>query len=337
MFGVGFWTIWTQFFPPKNGAPITAINLPNQAGKVFVVTGGSSGLRFELAKILYGASGKVYILSRTKSNVKNAIKAIEDSFTNEGKDSLGKLEYIQIGMADLESVRTAAREFTQKETRLDVLFNNAGLASITKKTKQGLEHMLRVNTKSPANSVRVVWSASILTEIGTPKGGVRIDRLDNPSNNRRENYSVSKCGNWFVASEFARREGQKTGVVSIAGNPGNYLTNVWRSTPGYMYYPFWPLVRDPINDACPYLWLGFSKDVTMDDAIAGRYETCDGRWHPGQRKDLVLALKGEEEGGTGQARAFLDWCQRAIAPFSILEPDGVDISRPYVEAGEVEN
>ena len=69
-------SIWTQFFPPRNGAPLTEANLPSQAGKVFIVTGGSSGLGYELSRILYGAGGKVYMLTRSKEHADDAAARI---------------------------------------------------------------------------------------------------------------------------------------------------------------------------------------------------------------------------------------------------------------------
>jgi hypothetical protein len=61
--------------------------------------------------------------------------------------------------------------------------------------------------------------------------------------------------------------------------------------------------------------MGFSESVTLDDAVAGRYATCDGRWHPGQREDLLLALRRKEEGGSGRAAEFYDWCEHATGNF----------------------
>jgi NAD(P)-dependent dehydrogenase (short-subunit alcohol dehydrogenase family) len=337
LLGVGLFAIWTQFFPGSQ-PPITEKNLPSQAGKVFIITGGSSGIGYELSRILYRAGGKVYILSRSKKNIAAAIGQITTEFAERSPTTeLGQLESITMDLEDLASVQAAANEFSSKESRLDVLFNNAGVASIPahKKTKQGLEYHIGVNSvahvlleklltpimsetakSSPVNSVRVVWPASILCELAAPKGGVRIDQLDTPSTDINEHYSASKVANWFAASEFAKRSGRQTNVVSIAGNPGSYVTNVWRTTPGILYYPFLPLLGKPIMGAYTYLWMGFSNDITMDDAVAGRYGTCVGRWYPGsQREDLLLALKAKEEGGTGQAKAYFDWCEEKIAPF----------------------
>jgi NAD(P)-dependent dehydrogenase (short-subunit alcohol dehydrogenase family) len=333
--GVGIWAIWTQFFPPSRSAQFTEKTIPSQKNKVFIVTGGSSGIGFELSKILYGAGARVYILTRSESNAKEAIKSIEESFKNVDGIELGSsLKFIHMDLEDLASVQSAAREFASEESQLNVLFNNAGVANVRGKTKQGLEYQYGVNSvghvllerllkpiltstasTAPANSVRVVWPTSILVELMAPPGGVPINRLDHPSDDITEHYCASKVGNWYVASEFAKRTGSQTGVVSIAGNPGSYQSNIWRNAPWYLYYPYIPLLRKSIFGAYTYLWMALSEEVTLDEAIAGRYATCDGRWHPGQRKDLLLALKGKNEGGTGQAAEYFDWCESKIAPF----------------------
>jgi NAD(P)-dependent dehydrogenase (short-subunit alcohol dehydrogenase family) len=337
--GVGLGTVWTQFQPPKNSASFTVKDLPRQNGNVFVVTGGSSGIGFLLTKVLYGKGGKIYILTRSRTNAQDAMQRIKSSFTNEAIDSaeIGGMEFIHMDLEDLASVQSAGKEFLQKETRLDMLFNNAGIAYVTgnRKTKQGIEYHLGVNSvghvllekllrpalveatkTAPKGSVRVIWPASILVELGAPKGGIRVDELDNPRNEVTEHYSASKAAMWFAASEISRRTAEDTGILNIGGNPGSHVTNSWRTTPWYFYYPFRPLLRDPIHGVETYLWMAFSNDVTMDDAVRGRYAMCDGRWHPGQRPDLLLALRRKEEGGTGQAAAYLDWCERKIAPFA---------------------
>lgn len=40
----------------------------------------------------------------------------------------------------------------------------------------------------------------------------------------------------------------------------------------------------------------------------GRFIIPWGRWHPAPRKDCLESLKSKEEGGTGLAAAFWDWC-----------------------------
>lgn len=120
---VSFSTIWTQYFPPTG--PLTEANLPNQAGKVFIVTGGSNGLGYELSRQLYGVGGKVYILTRSRERTESAISKIRAHYDAEdaGKQR-GSLEFIFMDLMDFETVKAAAQEFLNREGpngRLDIL------------------------------------------------------------------------------------------------------------------------------------------------------------------------------------------------------------------------
>ncbi|RYP56086.1 hypothetical protein DL771_012149 [Monosporascus sp. 5C6A] len=352
---MSFSAIWTQFFPPRNGAPLTEANLPSKVGKVFIVTGGSSGLGYELSRILYGAGAKVYILTRSKEHAENAIARIQAYYDGNSHDhasidgetdrqdittTRGSLEFIPMDLTDFTTVKTAAQRFLElegRDGRLDVLFNNAGTAATKNapETRQGHEYHFSINSlgpylltrllmpilsktasRSPTDSVRVVWPASILVEMMSPKTGIRKEFLQDTRSVKdpSELYATSKTANWFLASEFARRQGN-TGVVHIAGNPGNYNTNIWRDAPRLLYYILLPILRDPVHGAETYLWMAFSESVTMDESVAGRYAICDGRWHPGQREDIILALRSTEEGGSGRARECFDWCERKVEEF----------------------
>lgn len=116
-------TIWTQYFPPEG--PITEANLPSQTGKVFIVTGGSNGLGYELSRQLYGAGGKVYILTRSKERTETSIAKIKAHYQEEdAAKQCGSLHFIQMDLMDFASVKTAAQEFLAREGpngRLDVL------------------------------------------------------------------------------------------------------------------------------------------------------------------------------------------------------------------------
>lgn len=355
---MSFASIWTQFFPPRNGAPLTEHNLPSQTGKVFIVTGGSSGIGYELSRILYGAGGRVYILTRSKENAENAITRIRAHYAGvvnthgpAGDDhrgeGTGRLHFIQMDLTDFESVRAAVNQFLDQEGpegRLDVLFNNAGTGARKNAppSRQGHDYHFSINSlgpylltqlltpilhktarRLPKDHVRVIWPSSVLVDMSAPKTGIRPEFLQNPESlkDANEAYITSRTSSWFLASEFARRQFEAgggdpgPGVVHVAGNPGNYLTNIWRHTPSLLYYVLWPILRDPVHGAETYLWMAFSESVTIEDAVAGRYAICDGRWHPGQREDLVLALRGTEEGGSGRAREYFEWCDSRVKEF----------------------
>lgn len=332
--GVGLGTVWTQFRPPKNSAPITVDKLPSQYGKIFVVTGGDGGVGLLLTKVLYGKGGKIYVLSRNREKAVVAIQGIVSVFSTESGEStgLGSVEFIHMDLEDLESVQKAAKDFRRKENRLDVLFNIAESeqVSATRKTKQGNQYHLGVNNIghvllekllkpiltetakiAPKGAVRVVWPTSVLVDLRAPRGGIQIEELDG-TRSEVADYVASRTANWFAASEISKRTAGHTGVINIAGNPGSHATEM---PPWYLQFPFRLSLRDPIHSVETLLWMAFSDEVTIEDVIEGRYAICDGRWHPGQRQDLLLALKRREEGGTGEASAYLDWCEQKIAPF----------------------
>ncbi|KAK8045800.1 light induced alcohol dehydrogenase Bli-4 [Apiospora saccharicola] len=342
---------WTQFFPPRNGAPLTESNLRSQVGKVFIVTGGSSGLGYHLSRVLYGAGGKVYLLTRTRQHADDAISRIKAHYHDDRQDTAaqrGSLDFIYMDLLDFATVKAAAEQFLELEGpngRLDVLFNNAGTGAVSNapKSKQGCEYHFCVNSigtilltrlltpilsktaaQNPKDTVRVVWPASVLVEMMSPKDGIRKTFLENPDSvtDQNELYSSSKTANWFLASEFSRRQvadhsagTTQPRVVHIAGNPGQYVTNIWRSIPALTYYLTRPILRDPIHGMETYLWMAFSDSVTFDRVMAGGYAICDGRWHPGQREDLLLALKGVDQGGSGRASEYFDWCDAAVKDF----------------------
>ena len=74
---------------------------------------------------MYRKNGTVYIAGRTKSKYDAAEKDIKGSLPN----SKGRLEFLQLDLADLSTIKASAEEFISQEQRLDVLTNNAGVVS----------------------------------------------------------------------------------------------------------------------------------------------------------------------------------------------------------------
>jgi hypothetical protein len=120
---------WTQLFPP---APhFTEAQTPSLAGKVYIVTGGNSGVGRELVKILYAKGGTVYVAGRTLTKIESAIEEIKaEVAATQTKDSTaaGQLHSLIIDLGNLSTIAPCVSTFLAKESRLDVLFNNAGLS-----------------------------------------------------------------------------------------------------------------------------------------------------------------------------------------------------------------
>ena len=318
-----------QLYPPK--PTFTEGDVESLSGRVFIVSGGHSGVGYELVKILYSKGGVVYIASRSQSK---ALKAIEELKALPGITT-GEVKYMHLDLGDLSTIKTSVENFTAQETRLDVLWNNAGVAVTTDHNKTAQGHELRMGTNclapylfttlllpilqstakiTPKASVRIIFTASLAIE-ESPQGGVCLSELDPPGHteNQRRYYAASKAGNFLLASEFDRRV-RKDGIVCLAQNPGNLRTKIWDDVPFIMRMIMKLTLHDPKFGAYTELWAGLNKEIKLEDG--GRYAIPWGRWHSNTRKDIVEGLKTREEGGTGVAADFWNWCERNSREFS---------------------
>lgn len=200
--------------------------------QVFIVTGANAGVGKELTQILYSKNAKVYLAARSAEKVAAAITTIKAAFP----DSKGELVYLHLDLNDLTTIKASAEEFLAKESKLDVLWNNAGVMIPPQgsETKQGYELQLGTNCvapflftklltpllvktakEAPKASVRVVWVSSSAALVLSPNGGVDMGNIDYKSGKMaQQKYGVSKAGNYLHGAEFARRFGGE-GIVSV--------------------------------------------------------------------------------------------------------------------------
>ena len=92
--------------------------MPDQSGKVVLITGGATGIGYETAKVLLTKGAKVYIAGRSRAKVDAAVDGLE-------KETGRRAEVVIIDLGDLPSVKKGAQEFLAREDKLDVLFCNA--------------------------------------------------------------------------------------------------------------------------------------------------------------------------------------------------------------------
>jgi NAD(P)-dependent dehydrogenase (short-subunit alcohol dehydrogenase family) len=312
----------SQFFPPR--PTLTEANIASQQGRVFIVTGGTSGIGFEICRILYQAGGKVYLAGRSEEQAMAAIKRIKETKV-EPANLNGDLYFLYISLDDLATIGPAVEKFQASESRLDVLFNNAGVSNPPhgSVSVQGHELQMATNCLGPylltqfllptllhtarntsSATVRVIWTSSIAVELSAPKYGLDVAKLSTPSTNQQENYAVSKIGNWFLASQLASQAGNH-GILSVTVNPGNLKSALTRHLPAIVPVLASPLLYEPVYGAYTQLWAGLSSELSIEDG--GKYVVPWGRIHPSPSPGLVASLATEEDGGTGAAEAFVEW------------------------------
>lgn len=313
----------SQAFPPA--ATFTERSLPSGSlkDKVYIVTGSSAGVGKELARLLYSLDGTVYLAARSKERTDAVLSWIRESHP----DSKGRLEFLYVELADLESIKPAAQEFLAKEKRLDVLFNNAGVMIPPQgsKTKQGYELQLGTNclghytfTKlltplllqtaksSDPGSVRVVWvSSSAVT--AAPTGGVDMSNLLYTKDKYAfHKYAVSKAGNVLHALQF-RNLYEKDGVLSVSLNPGNLNSDLKRHVGwiGDLLAPY--ITYPPVNGAYTEFFAGFAPEIK---GLKGNQWVIPFGRVADLRKDVA---ESRHEGGT--AGQFWEWSEEQVKSY----------------------
>ncbi|KAL4798073.1 hypothetical protein BDV19DRAFT_377260 [Aspergillus venezuelensis] len=96
--------------------------------RLFHITGGTSRIGFELAKILYRHGSKVYITGRTEEKAKVTIQAIKAVISNH-RD---KMDYIVLKLGNLTSIEASGKQFKAKDIskqghKLQIAVNSLGL------------------------------------------------------------------------------------------------------------------------------------------------------------------------------------------------------------------
>lgn len=324
---------YSQIFPPTPN--LTEKNVPSQVGRIFIVTGGYSGVGQALVSILYGAGATVYIAGRSRSKAQTTIDEIR-SIVSTTQSEHGRLDFLDVDLSDMRTIKTAVENFKSRESRLDVLVNNAAvnMTPVTDKTAQGHELIMGTNclghfllsllllpllkasassSNSPPNSTRVVWSSSQVVDM-CPAGGIPFSELDDPKSGFTPRYTNSKTGNWFLASEFAKRHAKPAGILSLTQNPGALKTGLLRNGSWILPYILSPLLWEARYGAYTELFCAVDASLTVE-GDSGGYVIPWGRLHTAPRQDLLDALKSKEDGGTGHAEAFWDWCQEQVKEF----------------------
>ncbi|RWA09886.1 hypothetical protein EKO27_g5207 [Xylaria grammica] len=341
-------SISTQFWPPAPTITERDITSGLHRGKVFVVTGGSAGIGYELCKILFQGGATIYMATRSKvgtlpqfhdrtvlirsptqERAEAAIQSIENSYPE--RVETGQLKFLHLDLSDLVSVREAASQFAQQETKLHVLWNNAGIGANAVKygerTAQGSEILMGIHCvgallftqllvpqlKAAADDSapsRVVWLSTILVDTSAPNNGVDFAAVDSGIEGRIANYAASKAGVWMLSREFARRHGPD-GILSVTLNPGSLDAGSFNGTPRIpLLLMKLTILHKPVFGAYTMLYAGLSPDIKKENN--GIFVYPWGRLVPDHavvRQDILHAMGREEEGGLGLGKKLWQWCE----------------------------
>jgi NAD(P)-dependent dehydrogenase (short-subunit alcohol dehydrogenase family) len=134
---------WGSLFA-KEGESFTLDQVPDQTGKVALVTGGSEGIGFGCSHTLLKKNiAKLFILSLSKEIADGAIHALK---TDLGQDVEKKIIWIPCDLADWKRTAEVAQEIEQQTDRLDTVILCAARGIMTQDiTPYGIDRHMALN------------------------------------------------------------------------------------------------------------------------------------------------------------------------------------------------
>lgn len=118
----------------------TCADIPDQVGRVAVVTGANGGLGLETAEALAAAGAHVILATRSPGKTEAAVSRIRAGVPE------ASLSVVPLDLASQASVHAASEQILGAHDRIDLLVNNAGVMGIPEgRTEDGFETQLAVN------------------------------------------------------------------------------------------------------------------------------------------------------------------------------------------------
>ncbi len=216
----------------------TAADVPDQSGRVAVITGSNTGIGYEAAAVLAERGAHVVLAVRNLDKGKDAAARTAAQSPN------ADVTLRELDLTSLDSIRNASNDLRAAYPRIDLLINNAGVMMTPRgTTKDGFELQFGTNhlghfalTGQVLENVLPVVGSRVVTISSQGHRGDRI-RFDDlqweRGYNRTFAYAQSKLANLLFTYELARRLAAKgVPTIAVAAHPGSANTELTRDLPG---------------------------------------------------------------------------------------------------------
>jgi NAD(P)-dependent dehydrogenase (short-subunit alcohol dehydrogenase family) len=241
------------------------------AGRVMVMTGATSGLGLEAARILAGLGASIEVIARDARKAEATCAGLREATGNP------KVAYVVADTGDLAAVRRAAAELLHRHPAIHVLIHNAGaLDDVRQESPQGIELTVASQVVGPflltglllpalraGAPARVLWVSSG----GMYSEPLSVERLEMPADGYDGTiaYARAKRAQVTLAELWARRLAGD-GIVVHSMHPG------WADTPGLARsLPTFkrvvgPLLRSPADGADTLAWLAVDEGAPLEQS-----------------------------------------------------------------------
>lgn len=283
-------------------------DIPDQTGRVAVVTGANTGIGLTTAQALAAHGATVVLAVRDVQKGQGAVARIVGAVP----DADVSVQALDLG--SLASVREAAAALGSAYPRIDLLINNAGVMyTPLSRTADGFELQLGTNHLGhfaltgllldrllAAPGSRVVTVSSVGHRI---RAAIHFDDLQSTkSYDRVAAYGQAKLANLLFTYELQRRLAAiGAGTTALAAHPGVAATELGRNSPAWgqaALRALTPLLQTPAMGALPSL-----RAATDPTATGGQYYgprgLAEARGNP-----VVVASSAQSHDSALQARLW---------------------------------
>ena len=204
----------------------SAEDIPDQTGKVAIVTGANTGIGYEIARALARKKAFVILACRNSTKGEAALHRILR------EQSAAKIGFMRLDLADLSSVHGFARDFAAHQDRVDILVNCAGvMATPFAKTEDGFELQFGTNHLGHFALTGLLLKLILCTPqarvVTMSSGGHRFGRMEFDNLNGQKGYdpqaayAQSKLANLLFTYELQRRlAALRQDAIAVAAHPG---------------------------------------------------------------------------------------------------------------------
>jgi NAD(P)-dependent dehydrogenase (short-subunit alcohol dehydrogenase family) len=295
--------------------------VPDQRGKLAIVTGANSGTGKEAARKLAGAGARVILAVRDERKGEQALAEI--LATHPAADVAVR----RVDLADLASVAQFCDAVLADERAVDLLLNNAGVMfpPVRHETVDGFELQLGSNFLGPfavtvrllptllqARAPRVVTMSSGMAA----RGSIDFSDLNwTSSYHPTAAYARSKLADLLLSQHLARIATERGWpLLSVGAHPGNAATNIAAAgprlggDPSLLFRIAWKVTPQHSAEAGadPMLFAATAPDVTQGGYYGPRWGLVGpprpaGFTRKGKDEAVAARLWAEAEHLTGVA------------------------------------
>jgi len=241
--------------------------------KKAIVTGASSGIGKEIAKIFVKNGADVAIFATNPERLKQAVKELEDVKI----DSNQKILSQKVDVSNFLEVKTAIDEIIKQLGNIDILVNNAGITKdnlLMKMPEYDFDRVIAVNLKSIYNTCKVLIRSMMKNKKSKIINISSIIGLI--GNAGQTNYAASKAAIHGFTKSLAKEVGSRNICVNAVA-PGFIETQMTKVLPEN--------IKEKMLNNIPLKRFGLPQDVAnlvlflsseMSDYITGQVFAIDG-------------------------------------------------------------